>query len=48
MSEGMDVRVIVEHENKGDGSFDIDYIRWDTTGAYEWKAPRNGLMFVIK
>ena len=30
------------------GAFDIDYIRWDTTGAYEWKAPRKGLMFVIK
>ncbi len=28
------------------GAFDINYIRWDTTGAYEWKEPRKGLVMV--
>ena len=30
------------------GSFDIDYIRWDTTGAYDWKNPRKGMKVVIR
>jgi len=30
------------------GSFDVDYIRWDTTGAYDWKNPRKGMMVVIR
>jgi len=42
MSEGMDVRVIVEHENKGDGSFDIDYI--DASGAADSDTPQSSLV----
>ncbi|MBQ8125999.1 MAG: hypothetical protein IJ173_08990 [Kiritimatiellae bacterium] len=30
------------------GAFDIDYIRWDTTGAYDWKDPRKGLQIKIR
>jgi len=30
------------------GEFDIDYIRWDTTGAYDWKDPRKGLQIKIR
>lgn len=30
------------------GSFDIDYIRWDTTGAYDWKNPRRCMTVVIR
>lgn len=30
------------------GSFDIDYIRWDTTGAYDWKDSGKGLKVVLK
>ncbi len=30
------------------GSFDVDYIRWDTTGAYDWKNPRKGMRVVIR
>lgn len=30
------------------GSFDIDYIRWDTTGAYDWKNPSKGMKVVIR
>lgn len=31
-----------------DGSWDIDYIRWDTTGAYDWKESRKGLQIKIR
>ena len=30
------------------GSFDIDYIRWDTTGAWEWKDPPKGFVMVVR
>ena len=30
------------------GAFDIDYIRWDTAGAYDWNDPRKGMVVVIK
>ncbi len=30
------------------GSFDIDYIRWDTTGAWEWKDPPKGLVIIVR
>ena len=30
------------------GAFDIDYIRWDTTGAYDWKDPPKGFTMVIR
>ena len=30
------------------GAFDIDYIRWDTTGAYDWKDPPKGFTIVIR
>ena len=30
------------------GAFDINYIRWDTTGAYDWKDSRKGLKVVLK
>ncbi|MBR0057663.1 MAG: hypothetical protein IJP66_10070, partial [Kiritimatiellae bacterium] len=30
------------------GAFDIDYIRWDTTGAYEWKDPPAAFTIVIR
>ncbi len=30
------------------GSFDIDYIRWDTTGAWEWKDPPKGFVIVVR
>ena len=30
------------------GSFDIDYIRWDTTGAYDWKNPPKGLKITVR
>ncbi len=30
------------------GEFDIDYIRWDTTGAYDWKDLPMGLMILLK
>ena len=30
------------------GSFDIDYIRWDTTGAYDWKEPPKPFTLVIR
>ncbi len=29
------------------GAFDIDYIRWDTTGAYDWKDPPQPFILVI-
>ena len=30
------------------GAFDIDYIRWDTTGAWEWKDPPKGFVMVVR
>ena len=30
------------------GSFDIDYVRWDTTGAWEWKDPPKGFVMVVR
>lgn len=30
------------------GSFDIDYIRWDTTGAWEWKDPPQAFVMAIR
>lgn len=30
------------------GAYDIDYIRWDTTGAYDWKAPPREFIMVIR
>ena len=30
------------------GAFDIDYIRWDTTGAYDWKDPPAAFTIVIR
>ena len=30
------------------GSFDVDYIRWDTTGAYDWKDPPAAFVVVVR
>ena len=30
------------------GAFDIDYIRWDTTGAYDWKDPPQAFVISIR
>ena len=30
------------------GSFDVDYVRWDTTGAYDWKDPPKPFTLVIR
>lgn len=30
------------------GAFDIDYIRWDTTGAWDWKDPPAPFVMVIR
>ena len=31
-----------------DGSWELDYIRWDTTGAYDWKNPPTGLNIIFR
>ena len=30
------------------GAFDIDYIRWDTTGAWDWKDPPSAFVMAIR